>query len=73
MTTETKALPERHRQARNINEGMEVWDGTQERWIEVTSALHILSPMAVSTFTLADGRELSGHPNTKIMTRRLAS
>jgi hypothetical protein len=66
-----KPLPAKSRMARNINGGMEVWDGADEAWVAVTSALHILSPLAVSTFTLADGREFSAHPRERLRSRRI--
>lgn len=64
--------PEREELARNIHEGMEVWDDEQESWVGVVSALHILAPFPVSSLQLADGHEWSMHPSDRFMCRRTA-
>ena len=60
MTAATKtqrALPERHRQARNVHEGYEIRlacglvEGDQH-WLPVVKALHIYAPMAIARFEL---------------------
>ena len=73
----TKPLPEKYRKARNIDEGHEVRleDGT---WGTVVSALHILGPIKICSFTvqLPDGtiERLRGmHPNDEVMSRKPAS
>jgi len=52
-----RALPERFRAARNLHEGFQIHAECPEHWEEghwltITHALHILSPLKVSSFTL---------------------
>lgn len=78
----TRALPERYRKVRNIDEGFQVRADCEEHngghWLTVTSALHILGPLKVSTFqTDAPGcvdnlRRWSASPSDEIMSRKPA-
>lgn len=64
-------LPERYRQASNIDAGYEVLD-PDDGWIGVTHVLRILSPANFVSLTLADGDKVSLHPRDKVMSRRPA-
>ena len=82
MTKTTSALPERYRLARNIEKGYQLHAQCDEHegghWVTVTSALHLLSPIKISTFTLdapdciPDARQISEWPGDELMSRRPA-
>lgn len=82
MTASTRALPERYRRVRNIEEGYQLHAQCGEHdgghWVTVTSALHIMAPLRVSTFTLdtpdciTDAGQISEHPDDELMSRRPA-
>ncbi len=66
-----RALPAAYRQASNIRVGYDLKkvDGT---WVEVTWALHVMSPMNFVTMNLADGTTANFPPKTRLMSRRRA-
>lgn len=78
------ALPERFRLARNLDKGHQLhaecpthWE--EGHWVTITSALHLLAPIKVSTFNtdapdcIADARRASFPPSDQLLSRRLAS
>jgi hypothetical protein len=68
-TPSKRALPAQYRLARNIQEGYEVCD-SEGVWLRVEHAMHILGPIAMSSFRLADGDRMTYPPSTRIMSRR---
>lgn len=83
MTTKTtRALPEKWRLARNLDEGYEVKvdcdTHTDGHWLLITSALHMLAPLKVSSFNLdvpecmGDTSRASSHPEDEWFSRRSA-
>jgi hypothetical protein len=67
----SKPLTAKYRLARNIHEGMEIRDGKTGEWLQVVSALHVVAPLPVSSFDLADGSRTSVHPQQRVMCRRV--
>ena len=78
----TRALPERYRLVRNIEEGYEVRADCETHpdghWIEIMSALHIVAPLKVSTFSANPPEcvkhlaRFSAHPGDDLFSRRPA-
>lgn len=78
----TRALPERYRKVRNIDEGYQVRADCEQHpdghWLTITSALHILGPIKVSTFEtdapccLTALRRWSATPGDEVMSRKPA-
>jgi hypothetical protein len=72
MPDTPKPLDAKYRLARNIDEGMEMWDDETDTWVKVASALHILSPLPITTLKMANGSEWSMDPRDRFMCRRVA-
>lgn len=75
-----RALPERYRRARNLDEGYQIHAGCGQHeaghWLTITHALHVLSPLKVSRFTLdvpeclSDLGNFDNFSNTELLSRR---
>lgn len=75
-----RPLPERFRLARNLDEGWQIHAECAEHWedghwVTITSALHILSPLKVSSFDtdapecISDLRRASVPPGDRLLSR----
>jgi len=85
-TKTRRALPEKYRLARNIEEGYEIQSyckvHNRDEWMRVMSALHITAPLRVSSFTVEPvddsacsdprGAKVSAHPEDDVFSRRPA-
>lgn len=85
LTIPERALPEKYRLVRNIEDGYEIRvkcpDHNADHWLRVTRTLHITAPLKVSSLhvepvageldCLGDGR-ISANPATRVWSRRPA-
>jgi hypothetical protein len=65
------SLLEKYRMARNVTEGMDIWDPENKEWCRVTNTLHIVSPIPVMRFEFVDDSVAAVHPKARVMSRRV--